>query len=546
MRRAAVIGLVTLALIGAGVWVGVRMRRVSAADFADRGCTALEQAWSTTRADARTWHTATTDAHRAARNHRFSAFDAAVMRVSDAVRNQAALPVLLTDTATIGQQCRSQGLDKVPVVTRSPYLTDATTSHVTVNFMTDRPSSGLGIEVGAPAAGCRGATVHAVTQRAVRIATRAAYPFHIDLDGLAPGNHYCYRVTGRAFDPFGPASPPEFVTAPPTGDATPYSFAVIGDFGAGNDGEHQVMRQIATSPASFVVTVGDNAYVGGSQADYGDALGGNVFNPRYWNQFGGRLPAFVAQGNHGYSDFVPYLENWPEAASVAGSGGAYERTQYCCLPKLPQPKHYADAWYAFDWGSTRFYVLEGAWADATGDYDGDFAAHWNGPVPGCAACGTELQWLQRDLAGHTGTAHKFAFFHYPLHVDASDHPPDLLLDGPARLEGLLARNGVDIVFNGHAHIYERNTPQIPGSPMVSYITGAGGRDLAAVQGCSPFDAYAIGINHTSCHAPAPSSDAQVYQYLLVSVAGRQVTVTPVDEAGNQFDVMTYAFDHRAP
>ena len=149
--------------------------------------------------------------------------------------------------------------------------------------------------------------------------------------------------------------------------------------------------------------------------------------------------------------------------------------------------------------------------------------------------------MKSDLAAHASTPLKFAFFHYPLHSDGGDGS-DTYLDGSGGLEGVLASNGVKIVFNGHTHDYERNTAQIAGTPMVSYITGTGGADfLSEVQGCSAFDAYAIGGSGTSCHAPAPTSDSQVFGYLLVSVNGTTVTVTPTNEDGGTFDVQTYHF-----
>ena len=158
---------------------------------------------------------------------------------------------------------------------------------------------------------------------------------------------------------------------------------------------------------------------------------------------------------------------------------------------------------------------------------------------GARPCGAELQWLKADLAAHAG-ALKFAFFHYPLHSDSSSQSSDTFLTGPNGLEGLLANNGVGIVFNGHAHHYERNFPQIPGKPLVSYVTGGGGDALGSVSTCSAFDAYAIGSN-SSCQAPKPASAANVYHFLLVTVNGNQVTVTPTDSTGRTFDVQTYTF-----
>jgi hypothetical protein len=68
----------------------------------------------------------------------------------------------------------------------------------------------------------------------------------------------------------------------------------------------------------------------------------------------------------------------------------------------------------------------------------------------------------------------------------------------------------------------------------------------AVDHCSAFDAYAIGWSSStnsgrSCNAPQPASMDQIYHFLLVSVTGAQVTVTPIDELGRAFDVQTYAF-----
>jgi calcineurin-like phosphoesterase family protein len=333
---------------------------------------------------------------------------------------------------------------------------------------------------------------------------------------------------------------PSFTTPPVSGDTSPYSFAVLGDWGGGTTDETNVLSQIRSSGAQFVMTVGDNVYNNGTQTDYGDVGQGNVFTLGDWPG-GQSAPWYPAQGNHGFTTNLPYLQNFPETSTATASGGRYQQDTYCCLGVMPSSHTYASAWYAFDWGNARFYVLEAAWSDSNGGYQGDFQAHWNGSVSGCSVCGQELTWLKSDLAAHAGTPLKFAFFHYPLHVDSSSQPSDTFLDGTNALEGVLANNGVKIAFNGHAHVYERNTPQISGTPMVSYVTGGGGADLGQVSGCSSFDAYAIGSGGTSCHAAKPTSNTQVFHFLKVSVNGRQVTVTPTDENGNRFDVQTFSF-----
>jgi hypothetical protein len=113
------------------------------------------------------------------------------------------------------------------------------------------------------------------------------------------------------------------------------------------------------------------------------------------------------------------------------------------------------------------------------------------------------------------------------------HALDTILQGSGSLEGLLAENGVDIAFSGHAHIYQRNRD--PGSGgLISYVTGAGGADTASIgeSGCSSIDAYGIGWSDTnnrgnSCGAaPTPTSRARVFHFLRVSVNGTQVTRQP--------------------
>src|SRR5207253_8124382 len=96
-----------------------------------------------------------------------------------------------------------------------------------------------------------------------------------------------------------------------------------------------------------------------------------------------------------------------------------QRDTYCCTGTLGTTiKSYPSSWYAFDWGGTRLYILDGAWGDSTGAYLGDRQAHFNGPVAGCPICGAELTWLTNDLTSHPA-AHKFAFWHYPLYADSS-------------------------------------------------------------------------------------------------------------------------------
>ena len=418
-------------------------------------------------------------------------------------------------------------------LTRSPYLTAVFADRATVNWATDRSHDEGSLQWGL-APSCDRHTARA-RKTAIEVKHGGKWQWRVDLSHLEPGRSYCYRPLLDEVDLLGGSPSPEFIAAPAEGDATPFSFAVLGDWGQNSSEESSVLQQIGQSPARFVVTVGDNAYPSGDQDSYGDLTGGAVFGPEQLPLVGQRA-VFAAPGNHGFLQNLPYLQNFPSDTVARASGGRYRQDTYCCTSAESNHEDYASAWYAFDWGNARFYVLESAWSDGREDYQGDFEAHWNGPVRGCSVCGTELEWLRNDLAAHAATPMKFAFFHYPLHVDSSAQRSNPFTSGVGALEGLLAANGVDVAFSGHAHVYERNLPQV--GNLVTYVTGGGGAPLSPINSCSPFDAYAIGAN-SACRAPFPEASLDVFHYLLVTVDGDTITVAPNAADGLTFDVQTF-------
>jgi hypothetical protein len=424
-----------------------------------------------------------------------------------------------------------------PALTRYPYVSEVVGNSATVDWGTDRSQSSGTATWGAVTNGaCTPSNPVTAKMVAITVGTTNEYQWSAVLTFPGAGT-YCYRAQLAGADLLAGDPSPQVKTAAAPGSS--FSFAVLGDWGAGTTSEASVLSRIGASPASFVVSTGDNVYNSGTETEYGDLTGGNIFPTQYLPAIGSR-PIFAAEGNHGFTQNLPYLQNFPVPTAVQTSGGRFTQESYCCISTVSGPHNYPSAWYAFNWGSARFYVLDGAWADSQGAYQGDFLAHWNGPVSGCGPCGAELQWLKSDLAANAGTPIKFAFFHYPLYSDSAGQGSDPYLDGSSALEGVLANNNVDIVFNGHAHQYERNYPQTSGKPLVSYVTGGGGAPLGSISTCSAFDAYAIGSG-SSCRAPKPASDANVYGFLLVAVNGNQVTVTPTDSTGRTFDAQTYAY-----
>ena len=358
-------------------------------------------------------------------------------------------------------------------LTRYPYLSDLVGNSVIVNFATDTSNVVATTSWGTVDSGgaCTPTNVVAATRTAITVGTTPEYQWQSNLTLPGPGT-YCYRVYLGSVDLLGGDASPRFTTQVPAGAADPFSFAVFGDWGQTNSaGDNpdttRLMGQIAGSGARFAVAVGDNGYPAGSQTNNGDlkqhaADTSAIFGQGFWTLVGKSLPLFAVPGNHGFSSGTATRSteqiNWPQDNAVATSGGRYVRETYCCV-NGSNPASYPSAWYAFDAGNARFYVLSADWADqnvGTGTvYSDDYAAHWDPGAP-------EDQWLQADLAAHPSGL-KFAFFHYPMYSDQKAQNSDTYLQGTNSLEGLLSSYHVAMGFSGHAHIYERNAPTQPGT-----------------------------------------------------------------------------------
>jgi Calcineurin-like phosphoesterase/Purple acid Phosphatase, N-terminal domain len=443
-----------------------------------------------------------------------------------------------------------------PQLTRYPYLTDVVSSgstyNATINWATNQSQTTGYATYGQ--AGVEPVTAHRANGSKTSISVNgvAEYQWKAKVTGLLPATTYAYRVyfNSPVVDLLGTDASPVFTTTPAAGAPGSYSFAVLGDWGATNSSgtnpdQANLMAQIARSGASFILSAGDVGYPSGNQTNYGDLnqTGPNisdVFAPSFYAFVGDGIPMFGAPGNHGFTS--TFLNIWPEPTAPVLSGGTYQMSSYS-VPGT-NTASYPAAWYAFSIGNARFYVLTAAWANSNVGsgtlYSDDYAAHWTPTSP-------EYTWLANDLATHPAQL-KFAVFHFPMYTDNATEATDTYLHGPNSLAALLTQYGVQFVFNGHAHIYERNLQQ-PGESFVSYVFGGGGETLEPVgqHGTSPFDAYGIGwsysknIGSATGSAKPPASPAQVFSYGLVTVGPNQVTVAPINSLGQSFDVVTYPY-----
>ena len=87
-----------------------------------------------------------------------------------------------------------------------------------------------------------------------------------------------------------------------------------------------------------------------------------------------------------------------------------------------------------------------------------------------------MSWTTRSCVGpnrrcssrvKTG---RIAYFHHPLYGNAGRHGANV--DLRVLLEPLLVKYGVQVVFSGHDHVYERLKPQ---RGIYYFVTGSGGQ-----------------------------------------------------------------------
>jgi predicted phosphodiesterase len=181
-------------------------------------------------------------------------------------------------------------------------------------------------------------------------------------------------------------------------------FAIIGDSGTGDAPQYavaaQMLKQRATLPFTFVLMMGDNIYGGYKPADLK-----KKFADPYQQLMANQVTFYASLGNHDNPAELSY--------QPFNMGG----------------KRY----YNFRKGNTEFFALDSNYMDPT-----------------------QLDWLEKQLSASTA-AWKICYYHHPIYSDARFHGPDP--DLRQRLEPIFQKYGVDVVFSGHEHVYERIQPQ---------------------------------------------------------------------------------------
>jgi len=319
------------------------------------------------------------------------------------------------------------------------------------------------------------------------------YWYSATITGLMPGATYHYRVYLGGTD-VTPWSDVTFHTAPPT-DTTQVVFAGLGDSrpGSASSAPSQaaldVAAQMAQQTFAFALHTGDIVHSGGictgADSSWSQYLRG-YFD--VYKEIIKQTPFYTSVGNH-------ELNN--------GSCGYQAYTDVYHLPENA-PSGDEERYYSFDWGNVHVVVL-----NTQQDY---------------SAGSTQNNWLKNDLQ-NTDRRWIVAAFHKPAY-SSGNHGSNS--DVQNEIVPVLEQYGVDVVLNGHDHIYERTCPikndactTIDDGGVVYFVTGGAGASLYSTNG-DWFTANSSSKNH----------------FLMFDVDDCQMDISAIDENGATFDTLT--------
>src|SRR3954468_1827676 len=182
-------------------------------------------------------------------------------------------------------------------------------------------------------------------------------------------------------------------------------FAVIGDTGTGQAPQLEVSREMEAYRQvvgfTFVIMLGDNIYGGDSPRDFA-----RKFEEPYKPLLDAGVKFYASLGNHDDPD----VERRYKPFKMNGEG-----------------------YYKFSRGAdVDFFVLDSNYMDPQ-----------------------QLKWVSDQLQA-SKAKWKIAYFHHPLYNFGKHHGADV--DLRAQLAPLFQKFGVNVVFSGHEHVYERIKP----------------------------------------------------------------------------------------
>ena len=248
-------------------------------------------------------------------------------------------------------------------------------------------------------------------------------------------------------------------------------FVAIGDTGTGT-AQQQELADVMTRyreafPYEFVLLLGDNMYGSEKPEDYK-----NKFEDVYQKLLAVDVKFYATLGNHDQSN-----QRFYKLFNMNG-----------------------EEYYRLQKGNVSFYCLNSNYMDKR-----------------------QVKWLENELGKDT-SAWKIAFFHHPPYSSGGKHGSSS--DLRKIVEPIFLKHGVNAVFAGHEHFYERLKPQ---NGIHYFISGAGGKLRSGdVKKNSPLTGKAFDRDMS---------------FMLLEVAGDELHFQVVSRTGETVDSGSFSNQH---
>jgi hypothetical protein len=365
------------------------------------------------------------------------------------------------------------------------------------------------------------------------------------LDRLRAGETINYRLR------LGTETVFEGSTIAPKSDGQPYTFAVFGDCGIGQPQQAQVAAQIYAKRPDFAMITGDIVYNDGRINEYQRRFFPYYAADKADSAVGAPLLSSTlvigVPGNHDIlnndlekePDAMAYFYYWKQplngpvtdvkernATPLKGSEAGLQAFYRTAGPNFPRMAN-----FSFDYGNAHWLCLDANpyvdWTDAK-----------------------LRKWVLDDLK-RTKKTWKFVAFHQPGFHSSREHQAEKQMRQAA---DLFEDGGVDIVFAGHVHNYQRSHPIQVGAKRGAVKTelerddwavdkGFDGRTntrpkgvLYIVEGAGGARLYSTDLNMKPADwKPFQSQYIADYGFGLASVNGRRFELVNYDAAGGERD-----------
>ncbi len=274
--------------------------------------------------------------------------------------------------------------------------------------------------------------------------------FNVALTRLRPGTEFDYRVSKDGVVVFS-------ATGKSRSSADqPYRFVVTGDTGAETPQERRVVHQIYQAHPDFFSIAGDIVYSTGRMSEYRQkyfpVYNADSASPETGAPLIRSRLSFAAVGNHdaGTSDLArdpdgqAYYLNWslplngpygqaglPNTQILKGPPEALKTQLALLRPTFPRMAN-----FSLDYGNSHWTFI-----------DSNTYVDWSDPFL--------RNWLARDLAAAKTAAWKFVVFHHAPFNSSRAHFTEQQM---RLISDIFEHRGVDVVFSGHVHNYQRTKP----------------------------------------------------------------------------------------